>query len=180
MRKTTIEWTGSTLYVSAARAIEIIPSTHASNITPTKRRIRPPHLISHDMMGAAASLSPLHHRLNLCGTDEIVLRKPANRMRAVTHGTLVVSDLQVGMMIFAVADPRRRVDERHRFVIVFERECPGDLLVIGLCPTLEALQQRPHLRRRQRWHAPFARLALLLSQIAGHWRRLGHGNLPVN
>src|ERR1051326_4273940 len=106
----------------------------------------------------------IEQRVELGGADEVVLRKAADGVRPVGDAALAPFHEHVGMVVFAVRDPRRGVHERHRLEVVPELVRLRDALAVAL-PALQALQHREHLRVAERLDAALAGNALLAGEL---------------
>src|SRR5690349_7545510 len=86
-------------------------------------------------------------------------------MSDVRHAARVVADGHVGVMVFAMRDPRRGVDESHRLVMVLERVGLGDGAVVER-PSVELFEQILDFAGLERIDAAFTRLAFALREVA--------------
>ena len=79
------------------------------------------HLETFRSFPDSCQLSQLEQRIALGGTDEVIFGKPVDGVRAVRNGAMPPADFQIGMMFFAVRNPRQGIDESHSSIIVLER-----------------------------------------------------------
>src|SRR6186997_1063674 len=96
-----------------------------------------------------AALSYGKQRVELRCADKVVFRQPVDRMSRVVDRALAVADGHVGMVVLAMRYPGRRVDERHRLVIILEFVGFGNDAVAQL-PAVELAEQGSDFRRLQR------------------------------
>src|SRR5271166_479190 len=104
---------------------------------------------------ASVSMLEIEQGFGLGGADEVVLRQAADGMRAELDQALVVADLQVRMVVFAMRNPRQGIDERHGLVIVAE-SVSLEYSVAGHFPSRQLLEQGGGFGLRERRHAAFA------------------------
>ena len=86
-------------------------------------------------------------------------------MGGVLHTAVIVSDRDIGVMILSVRDPRDRVDECHRLVIILKVVSPPNPLFEEF-PTLNLWQKGCNLVGTEWWDTALTGLALLGSKIA--------------
>lgn len=74
--------------------------------------------------------------VNLGGADKVVVCQPADGMRAVTHLAGFITELDVGMMVFAMRNPGHGIHEGSGFIIVFKAELGVQFLALRNLPAL--------------------------------------------
>ena len=93
-----------------------------------------------------------HQVVHLGGADEIVVGDAADGVGVVAQGAGVVTHDHLRMVVLAVRDPRHRVDEGHRLVVIFELKGLRQL-TIGDLPALGVAQLVLEIVAGQRWGA---------------------------
>ena len=96
-------------------------------------------------------------------------------MRRITNAALAEADIEVGVVILLMRDPRRRVHEGDRLVVVPEPVSLGDFIADD-GPAVQCPKEPFDGRRVKRWHTAFAGFAVLGAQVA---MLGGHGSPPV-
>ena len=115
--------------------------------------------------------------VDLGGQDEIVLRQPADGVRVQFDPHVAIAlQVQVGMMAFVfgdLGDALEEIDAGHE--VLHDPILANALAVVRQSPAVELRQLPLSFFERVLGHAPFARHALLLSQLFGGLRF--HGSL---
>ena len=116
-------------------------------------------------------ISNLEQRIDLCRTNKIIFREPADRMSHILNATLVIANRKIGMMILAMRYPGNSIDEGDGLIIVLE----VILFLQSGCREIPSRQAGASVRllhQGKAADAAFAGLACLGGEIVGRWYSL--------
>jgi hypothetical protein len=102
--------------------------------------------------------------VNFGSANEVVFRQAADGMGRIADKALLVADLEIGVVIFAMGNPSRGIDESQGLEVILE-QVGFNQRVTPLFPPAQILQQALDFFLFQRWNPAFAGLAVFFRKI---------------
>src|SRR6185295_19719108 len=120
-------------------------------------------------------VSEFEERVNLGCADKVILADALDCVCHVGNCRLTVAEADIGMMVFAMRNPRSGIRESHGLVVILELERLLHQSVLVL-PACQAFQHVADLHIRHWCHTAFAGFAFLPDQP---FRYLAHDLTPI-